>query len=67
MMFEHIYSKKCKRLAQEQLNNLVFMHYNLMLHHSQTNGVDHDVINLVKIDPSFYRLKELENEVWQAG
>lgn len=50
-MFEHIHSKKRKRLAVQRLNDLVYVHYNLCLHHKHILVTDTCPITLEEVDP----------------
>lgn len=51
-VFEQIHSKRCNRLAQERLNKLVYVHYNLSFRIKKIEGSDGEPINLDDIDPS---------------
>ncbi|XP_057873085.2 uncharacterized protein LOC131079198 [Cryptomeria japonica] len=63
-MFEHIHSKKRNRLAIEKLNDFVFVHYNLRLHHKQILGTDTSPITLEEVDPEGECNTELDNPVF---
>ncbi|XP_057829951.2 uncharacterized protein LOC131040989 [Cryptomeria japonica] len=41
-VFEHIHSKKCSRLSQQQMNDLAFVHHNLRLKIRKTQGTIED-------------------------
>ncbi|GLJ45394.1 hypothetical protein SUGI_0955760 [Cryptomeria japonica] len=41
-VFEHIHSKKCNRLSQQRLNDLVFVHHNLRLKIRKAQGTIKD-------------------------
>ncbi|XP_057860020.2 uncharacterized protein LOC131068774 [Cryptomeria japonica] len=50
-VFESIHTKKRNRLTQKQLNDLIFIWYNLRLRVTKVKGVSHEAIDLGEIDP----------------
>ena len=50
--FQNIHTKKCNRLTQKRLNDLVYVKYNLLLHEKKVKGqASYEALDLNDIDP----------------
>ena len=64
-MLEDIHSKKCNRLAQKHMEDLVFVQYNLRLHSKQLEGSNSiESIPLFKVDPTSEWIVETEESTF---
>eukprot|EP00253_Pinus_taeda_P010623 PITA_10623 len=67
-VFERIHTKKRNRLEQKQLNDLVFVQYNVRLRRNQMMSkiLDLDPIVLDDIDPTSEWVEEIEDPVFEV-